>query len=601
MLALLAAPSLAASDDFGLLNRLLEAVTVPIPPIATEVGPATVEAWDIECSRLRVADVELRALPQPGAIRVSGAVRGLEVACTGQWSLEWGIVREEGDINLSAAGAVLEFDITAETARVTRAPPYAELEPLLPPRLDRCDASLPLNIDSIDGGAVAGLVSWERVESALLGFVKEDIDSEICNQMGGPLIDALANASAAAYDLLEPHVQRSLDQNITRGSRVVEAEADMAAAAAAQNKTLVVMTTDSSSPPPAVEEGLGFLGFRQTAPQPTAHERRFSLRPFLKVLRTIVGLAAGAIVAAGEFSVNVTALGANASIFDLGAVGDARVLLGFEQLTISGLETLRVVEEMAVVGPYTLRHAFELDSLSIELDLSVGIEDAVAVGEPPPFDAFSVSLGLADLEIELDTLVALSEDALTTLQIGSIARSPAGCLLDAVFGVAIPSLALRVGDIAFPRVQGLINARVTQVASTVFDTVHPASHSPGIFPRHTTPRHSPTAQPHGTAPRHSPTAQPHGTAPHSTQPHAQSPTQHAAARAQPHTARSSARTAQPHPQTSPHPQRNTPARAHVCDVSAGRGSLGAGPPRGDAQCRRGAGPRPCQRGHLSAA
>ena len=83
MLALLAAPSLAASDDFGLLNRLLEAVTVPIPPIATEVGPATVEAWDIECSRLRVADVELRALPQPGAIRVSGAVRGLEVACTG--------------------------------------------------------------------------------------------------------------------------------------------------------------------------------------------------------------------------------------------------------------------------------------------------------------------------------------------------------------------------------------------------------------------------------------------------------------------------------------------------------------------------------------
>ena len=98
-----------------------------------------------------------------------------------------------------------------------------------------------------------------------------------------------------------------------------------------------------------------------------------------------------------------------------------------------------------MVGPYTLRHAFELDSLSIELDLSVGIEDAVAVGEPPPFDAFSVSLGLADLGIELDTLVALSEDALTTLQIGSIARSPAGCLLDAVFGVAIPSLALQIG------------------------------------------------------------------------------------------------------------------------------------------------------------
>jgi len=318
---------------------------------------------------------------------------------------------------------------------------------------------------------VAGLVSWERVESALLGFVKEDIDSEICNQMGGPLIDALANASAAAYDLLEPHVQRSLDQNITRGSRMVEAEADMEAKAAAQNKTLVVMTTDSPSPPLAVEEELGFLGFRQTAPQPTAHERRFSLRPFLDVLRTIVSLAAGAIVAAGELSVNVTALGANASIFDLGAVGDARVLLGFEQLTISGLETLRVVEEMAVVGPYTLRHGFELDSLRIELDLSVGIEDAVAVGEPPPFDAFSVSLGLADLEIELDTLVALSEDALTTLQIGSIARSPTGCLLDAVFGVAIPSLALRVGDIAFPRVQGLINARITQVASTVFDTV----------------------------------------------------------------------------------------------------------------------------------
>ena len=99
----------------------------------------------------------------------------------------------------------------------------------------------------------------------------------------------------------------------------------------------------------------------------------------------------------------------------------------------------------------------------------------------------------------------------------------------------------------------------------------PGPHSPdGTFPRHSPTQHTfPSAQRYGTAPRHS-------------------PTQHAAARAQPHTARSSARTAQPHPQTSPHPQRNTPARAHACDVSAGA-RVGAAPRGEQARTGRGCG------------
>ena len=127
---------------------------IPIPielPVTIDALPfitINLKIWQLNCSSLAVGEVELSSELQPDGrtLVLTGAVRQLQIACLGFWSVD-GFWNEDGVINLSTQGARLEVALHVSTVTTASDDTSAWLEPGAPLRAEGCNAWLPLEID----------------------------------------------------------------------------------------------------------------------------------------------------------------------------------------------------------------------------------------------------------------------------------------------------------------------------------------------------------------------------------------------------------------------------------------------------------------------
>jgi len=477
-------------DDYALVNAMLADVTIPIPRIETvvQLGPlnALLKVWSLNCSRLAVGDLSLEAAVSPNGrtVTITGAVREFQIACHGRWSIDFGYY-EEGEVSLSTQTASIGVAYEVPALDAVHNTQAAWIEMGAPLRMDVCDASMPLEIDMMVGGIVATLVSVEALEDALLGFVQGDINGALCDALDGPISESLREALGSAKDFLDPYVGRAFENDMHRAAETAEAEQHVRSVAAAQNVTLVSLAYNASTglalgaPGPLPGESqLAAAGNALTAAAQSEGGRQFAVQPLLQALSTVIGLAADAITGAGALSIGGAAFGSSEGVFVLGGANETQILLQVVEVTLGGLETFAVTQATTVVGDYTLSHAFEVAELRLEVRLALGVAPpggdtslaAVNAGAVP-MQSFSVSAGLDELNLEVDAILALAEQKLNNLQLGSIAVAPIGCLLETIFGVVLSHLSLRVADVRFPVVVGFVNPALDEVLTTLSQSV----------------------------------------------------------------------------------------------------------------------------------
>lgn len=479
-----------AMDDYAIINEMLRDVTIAIPAIETGVpiGPfnAGLRVWDLNCSNLAVGDIELASSVRPDGrvVTVAGALGEFQIACHGRWSVNM-LYYEEGTINLSTQTASIgvRYEVPAVRAVQNGKSAWLELGP--PLRMEDCDASLPLEIDRAEGGLIATAISNPSVESLLLGTVQGDVNRALCDALNGDIAAALSGMLDSSVAFLQPHVRRSYIMDAQRDKENREAEEAVRRLATLSNVSLVSLaynaTTGSALGGPGPLPGSSSVARSANALVWEARSaeggRIFAVQPLLRALERVVSLAINSITGVGEVSVGASAFGSN-GLFVLGGANDTRILVHFLGLTLGGLGTLALTGPTSVVGDYTLRHGFSVDDLRIELQMAMGVAPVgadtslFAVGAGAyPMQTFTVTAGLQQLELELDAILALAENRITSLQLGTVALAPIGCLLTTIFGVIISHLALRIGDIDFPVVDGFVNAQLSAVLSALSQSV----------------------------------------------------------------------------------------------------------------------------------
>jgi hypothetical protein len=482
----LPSPRRLAMEDYAVINEMLRDVTIAVPPIETAVpvGPfsAWLRVWDLNCSNLAVGEIELSSSVRPDGrvVTVAGAVGEFQIACHGRWSVQM-LYYEEGTINLSAqtASIAVSYEVPAIRAEADGKNAWLELGP--PLWMDECDASLPLEIDRAEGGLVATAISNPSVEGMLLGMVQDDVNGALCDTLSGEVADALRGMLDASVDFLRPHVRHSYLMETWRAAENERAEEAVRELAAKSNVSLVSLAYNVSTahalggagPLPGSSSVARSANAMAAEARSAESGRIFAVQPLLQALERVINLAADAMAGVGELSVGPSTFGAE-SLFELARTNDIRILMQFVQITLSGLETFRLTDLTSVVGDYTLRQGFSVADLRIELQMAmhlapVGADaslDVVNTGAYPT-EAFTVTAGLRQLRVELDAILALAENSITSLQLGTVALAPIGCLLTTIFAVVISHLAVSVGDIDFPVVDGFVNEQLSQVLSTL--------------------------------------------------------------------------------------------------------------------------------------
>ena len=121
-----------------------------------------------------------------------------------------------------------------------------------------------------------------------------------------------------------------------------------------------------------------------------------------------------------------------------------------------------------IIAPQTILNQLHLEKISIEVDMSKDLGD----GTGP--DMMTITLGVTDLEMSLGVLLAIDQDALGNLELGSLLhmKNILPLVLSSMYQFEISQMAVSVGDIHSPTINGFVSGEVKTAISLPIDKIY---------------------------------------------------------------------------------------------------------------------------------
>jgi hypothetical protein len=143
------------------------------------------------------------------------------------------------------------------------------------------------------------------------------------------------------------------------------------------------------------------------------------------------------------------------------------VTVSFDQVRLIGLDTFKNIDILDIIAPQTILNQFHLEKLRVEVDTSIDMGDNKAV------DVMTISVGLTDLRVSLGLLLAINQDLLGNLNLGSLLhmKNILPCLLSSLHQFNITQLAVSIEDLEKPTINGFISQEVKDAISLSIDAV----------------------------------------------------------------------------------------------------------------------------------
>lgn len=158
-----------------------------------------------------------------------------------------------------------------------------------------------------------------------------------------------------------------------------------------------------------------------------------------------------------------------------------------EGVKVCGLDTITTVSVLQPNSNFTVRNAARWEYLRFQLDATVNIKvssqpDAV-LSDPNPTDLvenITIELGVEDLNVGMSMLMAVDEDLLLDLELGSLLRSENmfACILSSIHRMEVSLLDVSVASIPDPIMKGFVSVGLDQMVSALvkiaFDAYEPS-------------------------------------------------------------------------------------------------------------------------------
>jgi hypothetical protein len=180
------------------------------------------------------------------------------------------------------------------------------------------------------------------------------------------------------------------------------------------------------------------------------------------------------------------------------------VKLSLYDVTLVGLDSFTLFDVLKATGPSTFSNSIKLQTLGVTVTMGLSVEDEsskearMLLGRglnTNELETISVSMILEDVSIDISLLMALDQDIMGQLKLGSIinTKNIFSCLLSTLHSVGLSEFVMSVGDISdfsisgfisddtSKSIQNLTNAIFAEYKQTVIDAM-PAFTSNTIRP-----------------------------------------------------------------------------------------------------------------------
>jgi hypothetical protein len=154
-------------------------------------------------------------------------------------------------------------------------------------------------------------------------------------------------------------------------------------------------------------------------------------------------------------------------------------LIELDNIKVFGMDTVTSFSSLASAGKYTLLNNFSWAHLNVELDFTLTMkpsskdDSVIDVGAGEVVEKMKITAGIADVDVDFHFLLAVDEDKVGGLQLGSITdiSNILPCVVDTIYQVEVTGFAVEASQIETPTLAGFISPGIDKVASNIANAV----------------------------------------------------------------------------------------------------------------------------------
>lgn len=148
------------------------------------------------------------------------------------------------------------------------------------------------------------------------------------------------------------------------------------------------------------------------------------------------------------------------------------VALSLYNVTLIGLDSFSEFNVLNAKGPHEFSNKVKLSTLGVTLDMGLSVEDdrAPNAGE---METITVSLVFEDVELDVSFLMAMDQDLLGNLKLGSIMNTDDifFCVISAIHDVGLSEFTMSIGDVSEFSISGFIMEATEEGIKNFTDSV----------------------------------------------------------------------------------------------------------------------------------
>ncbi|CAB9496714.1 Paraquat-inducible protein A [Seminavis robusta] len=450
--------SLQSSTNWSGFNALVSSAVIRFPDSELESGGLTLKVSDLQCSNVRVQDIQLTsdaASTTSQQLPLDFLVSGLDMTCTARYEF-YGllIVNGSGDLYVESYGNAALLRTVLESLDYSRYPPHDSY-------IASCQPTIQIQTLDFSNG---GFWGWtlDTLQGMFRGRFEDLAETRLCQEledMANQDLDQILN------DVQNYLVQYNPDSaNAQQLNDPLHAETLMMAFypqlinTQQSNQQLINWQQPDSYP-------FGFwmdTAWQDTVQHLNTYDTTQNTINANLLLRQHILNPQGVLVVNADGTDDTTGITESTRILYEGQDKWMKTQILLNQVRIKGLDTLTALDPLVTIGKYTLQSKLSWQSLALEMDLELYIQPSTL---PDSYitqgatqnnggirEQITVQLALSQVDAGIGILLALDQNTLEELQLGHFLQKDniLPCFLTSIFQVQVSTLSVQAMDLEPP-------------------------------------------------------------------------------------------------------------------------------------------------------
>jgi hypothetical protein len=462
----------AGQDDFERFNVLLAGAKMSLPDASSSqravFADLDVNLQDMHCQNVRLDEFNVTVASQDAVSVTLDAFVQADLTCFASYHYHYGIFRGSGQVDVYATNSQLRVSVQLSSeSTLDQAPPSLATIP-------NCWASIDVTHLDFHGGMVAGIA--DLFQGVISRAVEGAANGEACQK----IVTVAPTLFTAGMGRVQAQLDKVLQPVPSDRSDPLFLEHQLVKATNATSPLLVNFQQQGSMGgwfSSGLREVDRFLAKKvddnTTNTTTSGYHQDVAANVWLRhrVLDpdrcwrgSLASLGGG-----GD------AVAANASTFRMSdSVTDTIVTV--DSVRLCGLDTLQSILVARPVGQHTFRNEFSWQYLTLQLDMTVDMKpstsnDSVWIdpGSGHVVERIQLTLGAEQVAINLTTLMAMDQEAVLDLQLGSLLRSEnlVPCFLSVLDDIGVAGLEATVGNLLEPTLAGFVSPGLDRLINSL--------------------------------------------------------------------------------------------------------------------------------------